>query len=157
MLYLWTSRSSISNIFILNFRRLYSSWLINNVSTFGDMPLRNIGSVFSATILTFNVMWVISFRRRRQVCQISSFLLESLKLSHLFHSLLKLITLGFPFWNGCFIFLSHSRSHFWLCCLFYLVFFADCGNVPNFGAFTDFLVLSYSIRGECSSAFPTRD
>lgn len=144
-----------ANVFLLNFRLLNPSWLINNICAFWNMPLSYIRSIFSATVFTRNVMIVVWRRRWRKSSNVSSFLLELFHLSHCFHRVLKLFVLDFPFcWftiKGPFIFTDiwlerrvnriHLLLYFWYFWLFTL--------------FTHFLMFTHSVRIKSPTTFTT--
>ena len=148
----FVSCSSIANIFLLDFRWFDSSWLINDVSTFGNVSFSNIRSIFSSTIITLNIMIIIWLGRRRKVTEIASFCLNSFHLSHRLHGLLQLITLYFPFSLFCLNFFAKFR----LGSFFNLIFFWNSWCMFYFWSFTDFLVLLNSVGCKISTTLSTR-
>jgi hypothetical protein len=114
----WTTTRSCY-IFILNFWRLYSPWLIDNIRTLRNMPLCNIRCILPTTIPTFNIVVIVGRHWRRQIRYLSPSGHNSLHLSHCLHSILKLLMLNFPF---SLLLFSKTRFHFWNNFRFFLIF-----------------------------------
>ena len=119
------------------------------------MALGDVGSVFAAAVFAGDVVVVVGGWGWGQIADVPAFLLDLLYLTHRFEGVLELLVLNFPlcwFLIQRFFFLHHCRFHWrnyrinllfkwrWLWCL---------------SLFTNLLMLSNSVRVECSSALST--
>ncbi len=147
----------ISNVLVLDLRFLNSSWFVYDSCALWNVSLGHVCCIFPTTVLALNIMIVIWRWRWWQISQISAFLLELLDLSHCFHCLLELFVLNFPFCRLLierFFLFHHRRFHGWT----YRADFLFKGRLFGlFRFFTNFLMLSNSIRIECTSAFSARN
>lgn len=149
--YFRVTSTSITDILLLDFWRFNAARLVNNICTLRNMSFSDLCSVLSTAIFALDVVVVVTSRRGRQIFQVATLFLKLFQLSHLFHSLLELFTLGFPFGLGFFYFLYTSKL--WLCRFFYLVLLAYGWHIFNLWAFAHFFVFAYSIGCKFPATF----